>query len=551
MTRKTLEKLRGILLGALSGLLLGGAFPPVGFPILSAIIPEDGFPPLAWVALVPLFVQIRASRGRRPGLPFLAFGVAFFTVGLYWIEPVLTPLGPFLLSFVLTFLFVWPTGHLGASLMRKGVSLLVAAPVLFLVNEWLRTWLLTGFPWLLIAYTQADYRILAQSADVLGTYGILFLVVLANAAIAEAPFRFREGRPRAALAPILLVLVLVGGFSLYGAIRPGSIVERPGPKVLLVQGNVPQYMKTQALRLGKEKPVHRSRFILDTHLALTREGLARHPDTEVVIWPETMFSYPMTEEDGPRAAGRRHAALTAFRILSKATGGRPAIVGALCRTKDGEQRNSVYLVTGDGRPSTRYDKLHAVPGGEYIPLRTVAPEPLVRWVSGIVRENAGFVPDLVEGEKAVLIDAGGTRYGPLICYEIIYPGLVRDLREMGADVMLNITNYGWFPETNQPLQANQMALFRALEARRPVVVAANTGVSAVISAKGEMTELRVDGERKDVAGVLFATVPLCRSRSVKAAIGELPGLLATLLALFLLVRTRMGRGIGTSRRLSS
>jgi apolipoprotein N-acyltransferase len=251
-----------------------------------------------------------------------------------------------------------------------------------------------------------------------------------------------------------------------------------------------------------------------------------------------MFSYPFSDMEGPAAAGQRHAAMMAFRTLSQVTGGRPAIVGALFRTRAGEARNSVFLVDSRGRPAERYDKVHAVPGGEYIPLQKFAPDALVGWVAELIRENAGFVPDLTEGERLLLIEAAGVRFAPLICYEVIYPGLVREFRAMGAEVLLNITNYGWFPETHQPLQANQMAIFRAIETRRPVVVAANTGVSALISATGAIRELVVDGRRLDVQGTLAVTIPLCRAGTIAATVGEFPGLLAACATVFLVLWRR-------------
>ncbi len=530
-------RIRGIAAGVLSGTLLAISMPPLSLALV------------AWVALVPLFLHVQALRGKQVVLPFFAFGIAFFTCGLFWLAPVLTPAGPFLLAIVLSVLFIWPIALAARVLLRRDFPLLLVAPLVFVASEWLRTWLFTGFPWLFIAHGQVEFSYFVQTADLFGTQGITALIVFVNAALASAPFRLREGRKVAALLPIAAGVTLIFAFTGYGWLRLQTIEERAGPTVLLVQGNVPQYMKTEALRREgtSPKPISRSLWILERHLELTAAGLKEHPETNAVIWPETMFSYPFSEMEGPTPAGQRNAAMIAFRALSRVTEGRPAIVGAMFRTRAGEVRNSVFLVDERGRPATRYDKLHAVPGGEYIPLRTIAPDGLVAWVGEIIRANAGFVPDLTEGEEAILIEAAGVRFGPLICYEVIYPGLVRDLREKGADVLLNITNYGWFPETHQPLQANQMAVFRAIEARRPVVVAANTGVSAVISATGAITELAVDGKRLDVAGTLAVDLPLCDSGSLSASIGEIPGILAALATVFLVLFTRV-RGRFRARR---
>lgn len=530
-------RLRGVAAGLISGVLLALSMPPVALALL------------AWVALVPLFLHLTAVRGKQVVLPFFAFGIGYFTTGLFWLAPVLTPVGPFLLSLVLSVLFIWPVALAARTLLKRDYSLLLVAPLVFLTSEWLRTWLFTGFPWLFIAHGQVAFPYFVQTADLFGTQGITALIVFVNAALALAPGRLREGRTLAALAPVAAGVMLISAFTVYGMLRLPTIEQRAGPTILLVQGNVPQYMKTAALRRKEQdpKPVSRSRWILERHLELTAKGLLEHPEAQAVIWPETMFSYPFSEMPGPVQAGQRHAAMTAFRVLSQVTGGRPAIVGALFRTRDGEARNSVFLVDEEGRPARRYDKLHAVPGGEYIPFKNIAPDGLVKWVAETIRASAGFVPDLVEGDGPILIETAGVKFGPLICYEVIYPGLVRDLREMGAEVLLNITNYGWFPETHQPLQANQMAIFRAIEARRPVVVAANTGVSAIISATGAIRELSVDGRRLDVAGTLAVELPLCDSGSISASVGEIPGLLAAFATVFLVVLART-RGHFRARR---
>jgi apolipoprotein N-acyltransferase len=501
--------LRGIAAGAISGLLGALAFPSPGITLL------------AFVCLVPLFLHLRAREGSGPGWPFFSFGLCYFTVGLWWLATILTPAGPVLLALILTLLFAWPAGHLLGLLLRHRVPAAPATVLVWVGFDWLRGWLFTGFPWLYLAHSQAEHTSLVQAADLFGAHGVTAVIVLVNAGIVETVRRAAARRGGRAAAALLPAAVAVGALLCYGAMRAPSIREREGPRILLVQGNVPQFMKEDAWRVAPDTP-RTADDILARHLALTREGIAKDPAVELVVWPETTFPYRTTDEPGPeRDAWRR---LCARRLAAvAAAAGRPVVFGSLHRTAAGEPRNSAWLMSSDGRLLTRYDKVHLVPGGEYIPLSKVAPEPLVTVVARLIRESAGFVPDLTEGSGTALFRAAGLVLGPVVCYEVAYPGLARDAVRAGADAILNLTNYGWWPGTSMPAQATQMAIFRAIENRRPVVVAANTGVTGIIDARGVLrVAVSVEGRRTDVRGTVSAAVPLCGSRSAWTLLGDLP-----------------------------
>jgi apolipoprotein N-acyltransferase len=328
-------------------------------------------------------------------------------------------------------------------------------------------------------------------------------------------------------------VVLVGASLGYGAWRAPAIEERPGPRILLVQANFPQFMKVEALKRGVPRVDRREQMFLD-HLGWTLEGLRSDADVEVVFWSETMFPIRWSEEPGYEAEEMRLAARMLLKRVSRTARGLPVILGTHYTTAEGEDRNSVFLVEA-GEPVARYDKRHLVPGGEFIPLRTVAPRGLVEWVGRIIERNAGYVPSLTEGTEVAIFEAADARFAPLVCFEIMFPALCRDAVRAGADVLVNVTNYGWFPDTSEPEQAHQMTVFRAVETRKPVVVTANTGISAVVSARGETRALTVDGRVQDVAGVMVEEVPLSVSSSIYAAVGDLPAAAAAGLVLLALL----------------
>jgi apolipoprotein N-acyltransferase len=529
------DRLTPVAIGALSGLLAALAYPPGHQAWLSFFAP------------VPLFFRLHATGGRRPGWLFFWFGVVHFSVGLFWLAPVVTPLGPLLL----TILFVWPAGHTLGLLLRGGVPLLVAAPFTWMAWDFIRSFLFTGFPWLFLGYTLADWPWLVQVADLVGVYGVTGVIVLVGAGVAGVAIRRRSGRTLAvSIRPLLPGVAALFLMVAYGQARPAMIETAAGPRVLIVQANIPQYEKLEAWARGPDAPSIAEQ-ILDRHLAVMRAGLAAHPETEVVIWPETMFPWKILE--GFRPDQRRHQgeAGAALAEVARLAGGRPVLLGTKYVDAQNRQFNSVLFLDAAGAVTARYDKLHAVPGGEYIPLKDLAPASLVSWVTEVIEKGAGWVPDLTEGDApAVFPETGGARLAPLICYEIIYPMHVRDAVAAGGEILVNASNYAWYPGTDQPEQIHQMAVFRAIETRRSVVVAANTGISGVVDPLGRTDYLARDGRTKDVAGFLGARVPLCDATPLAGRWGDLPAIvaLAVVVVAALVPRVRRRRPPAEGRR---
>jgi len=502
-------RITGLLAGAVSGLVGAIAYPPADLWFL------------AWVALVPLFLRVRATDGRKTVFPFIAFALVHFSTVLYWLSPVITPIGVIILAALIWLVFFLPMSLVIGFLVRRGTPLTIVAPLAWVAFDWLRTWLFSGFPWLFLAHSQADRTALIQVSDVTGASGVTALIVLVNAALAALVIEFRKGTPRRALAPVVAAaacLFLVLG---YGAVRIGTIESREGPGILLVQACIAQGEKRE-VRTGESSGVDLADVILARHLRLTRDGVREHPDTAVVIWPETMF--PRRIDDSmdasswqSRGVNDRVRAIAASASTANPDVRRPAIFGALYTTSTGESRNSVFATDGEGRRVGRYDKRHTVPGGEHVPLHSYAPVAFTRWVGETIAGFSGYYPDLTEGPGPTILEVAGVRFTPLVCYEIIYPELVRETMSLDPQVILNLSNYAWYPDTHQPEQAEDITIFRAVENRRPVVVSANNGISSIIDARGKVTT----SLGRDVEGALFGHIPLCENSAIYARWGDI------------------------------
>lgn len=445
---------------AATGLLLGLAQPKV-----------DAWP-LAWVAWVPL---IFAVRGRAPRdvfkLAFAAHYVAFVVI-LYWIEVVVRVFGgvPFVVTWIplallAAYVAAWPAlAFWGARKLeerRPAAGMLWTLPVFVTASEWVRGKLFTGFPWGHPAYSQYKFTSLIQIADVVGIDGVLFLLVSASVGlVALADF----ARTRRGLRPPLAALALMAAAMAYGHWRLSDVRrqlagEGATIKIGLAQGNIDQSLKW-------------NRSFRDNTLAiydkLTRSAAAQ--GAELVFWPETAapfyFEPKYDEEDSAKVVK-----------LAQETGtyiffGAPA---AGYRAGKARSFNRGYLLDRQGGEIASYDKSHLVPFSEYIPLPMV-----FGWIENLVPVVGNFAM----GEKRRALAVPGLKFGPLICYESIFPAEVREFVADGAQMLTIITNDAWFLRTSATYQHISMAAVRAVETRVPVVQAGNTGVTAVLRPDG-------------------------------------------------------------------
>jgi apolipoprotein N-acyltransferase len=443
---------------ALAGASLTGAALAAAFPRLDVW-------PAAWVALVPLLLVTRALSPGRAVLAGWWAGVVWFGGTLSWVPGTLlehTGMGAGLVAMVFAGMLAILGAYVGVFaggvrwLARGGVSPIVAAPALWVVLEWARGSGPLGFSWAMLGSSQYGVAPLVQMAEVTGVYGISALLVLANVVLCGICTQPRAGtawRQVALLVTGVGVLLAVGQWRI-GQVRAARATR--ALRVALIQPNLPQHVKWRAAgwRAG-----------LDRHARLTRASLAGSPD--LVVWPETTVPFMLNEP------GERSQAVV--RVAAEAR--RPLVLGApgYRFEEPSGQTNRVHLVTPEGISGLAYDKMRLVPFGERIPFATLLP-----FVRPIVPSTAS----LAAGVTPTVFTVPQTRFGVLICYEATSPEQAALVVRAGAQLLLNLTNDGWFGDTAAPYQHLAQATLRAVENRVPVVRVANTGISAVITPDG-------------------------------------------------------------------
>ena len=443
------------VLACISGLLLTFSFPRFGHPAV------------AWVALVPLAVALTLRGGVAAGLRFgLVAGTVGFAGTIYWTREVVQQFGGLplpLAMFAMTLLALYMALYAGGAtamtallMRRRGTAGLALLPATWVAGEFARGWAFGGFPWTPIGSSQATVLPVAQFASLAGVYGLSALVVTVNVLLAIV----LTGRGRARAVCGVVAVALVAGSWVWGAgrIADGRLVRSGTPlRVGLVQGNVAQGDKwNPGLAAG----------ILADHIGLTRDAVSR--GAAFVLWPESSTPF-MLEED---PAGQQvHSLARELRV--------PLLVGS-----DEVKRlplrlyNAAHLIAPSGATEAVYRKMHLVPFGEFIPLKGV-----ISFVSPLVESFAEFVP----GTETVLLPIGNHKASTSICYEVVYPELVRDAVLKGSELLTTITNDAWYGRTSAPFQHWELASLRAIEHGRFLARAANTGISGVVDPYGRVT----------------------------------------------------------------
>jgi len=508
-----------------------------GAVVLHPVLLLLAFPPfdLGWVvfpAWAVLLASARLRGGKAAGRMFFAASLVFYLAGLYWTAHIWYPgwIVAALYCALWEGLFGWALGRfLARAPADRRWLWIVLAPAAHLLFDLLRTVVLTGFPWFLAGYAGWRNPILLGSADLLGVHTATLAILLVAAGLAEALARRSEGKGAAlrALAPAGVVWALL---ALWTVAKPG-IPERPGPRVAVLQANIPQWVKEDREQDGAERMTVED--WLKLHYDLIREGRAEAArdgrPIDVVIWPETMFPRLPVEKtfqpvllpiDDPRNA------LLAFRLMRSSSGSASTLAGvSTFAPADDKWRNSVVLLDPAGTPLGVQHKQHLTPGGETLIFLELLPDSVRDWLQAWLEDWAGYLPDLVAGEKGEVLPvswgAETAGVGVIICYECVFPSLTREMAEGGADFLVNASNYGWFTGTAQMEQALAQLCFRAAETHRAVVAAGNNGVSALIGPAGSLRKvLTVGGERSDVRGVLVVDVPLATGSGLFTIVGE-------------------------------
>ncbi|MBD3161619.1 MAG: apolipoprotein N-acyltransferase [Candidatus Eisenbacteria bacterium] len=451
----------GLLLALLSGVLSSLAFPPVGWT------------PLVLVAPVPLLRALAAAERlglRRAFLLGWIAGLFHFLLAFHWIlslpnEEVTIPgiMIPSLL-FMSAYLAVY-SGF--AAAFASGIARRLRLPVglvwpLFAaLAEYARSIGPLGFPWGIPAYALVDATPILQIGALTGFWGLTFWVALCGGLLDTVVGV--QGRRRAGAAACLVLVALlpwIYGFQVLRA-APTDRVDGPtGLSVSLIQPNTSREIKWD--------PRYREIVVGDL-LERTRAAAETEPD--LIVWPETAAPILLLQE--PIYLGQVQETVRELGI--------PLLAGTLDHSRvEGvyESHNSAALFDAEGLVQLRYDKQRLVPFSERMPFRDAVP-----WLAGLNFGQSDFTP----GRRNVLFPADGTRFGVLICFESIFPDLARRFADEGAEMLVNITNDFWFGRNAAPVQHADMAVFRAVETRRPLLRCANTGISMVVDPWGRIS----------------------------------------------------------------
>jgi len=474
--------------------------------ILSFPRPELAY--FAWFSFVPLFAAIDKLDRKSAFLFSYLTGVIFFLGTLYWVGYV-NVFG--LVALVLYLGLYFGIFGLLVNRLHSSFGALILVPCFWVSLEYLRSRLFSGFGWPVLGYSQYLNLSFIQIAKLTGAYGVSFLIIMVNVLIFQGIRGARiilkkevssRGRPNSKLLINLsIVLLILISVFIYGRVQ---LSQRTAAriKVGLVQANVPQQEKWD--------PAFKY-LILEKYQALTRLVSLQRPD--IIIWPETAIPGYLLDE----------SEVLGYVVNLAREVGIPLLIGSPFLHNSNEVYNSAFLVSGKGKILARYDKIHLVPFGEYIPL-----DRIFSFVAKIDKRAAGdhfshgrdytiFKMPTSDGQEP------GASFGVLICFEDIFPGLVREFVRKGADFMVNITNDAWFGTSGAPYQHTQALVLRAVENNIGIARSANTGISCIIEPSGKIARRISDaqGNHIFITGYLAGGVALLSSPTFYTRFGDL------------------------------
>ena len=494
-----------------------------------AMAPFNAWPVLFVTFPVMVWLIDGAGAGRLRGVPAAAmagwwFGLGYFVPGLYWIGYAFMVdastfgwLMPFAVVGLPAYLALFPA--LGFALARmiwtRDASRVLALAVSLTATEWLRGHVLSGFPWNAFGYALSEPLALAQTASLIGLWGMTFMAV----AIFASPAVLIDGKShrRAWMTPGIAILLLIA-MGVFGAVRLKlhPTVSVANVKLRIMQPNLQQDVK---FNYSAKAEVMQKYLTLSDRASGPQSTGVR--DASILIWPESAFPFFLTRE--PEVMAQIADLLPKSTVLVTGSVRAPDVPAGTAITR---AYNSIYLIDHDGSVLSVYDKLHLVPFGEYLPFQD--------WMEKIglvqlTKVQGGFIP----GTRRRLMDIpNAPRALPLICYEAIFPDAI-GAREDRPGWIINLTNDGWFGISTGPYQHLQQARLRAIEQGLPLVRAANTGISAVVDPLGRVVAQLGLG----VEGVLDSTLPAAIAPTVFARTGSLPvGILIAAALVVVIVR---------------
>lgn len=412
--------------------------------------------PFAWFGFLPLFIALEKKSLRQSFIIAYLWGVAFWAMTIYWLAHV-TLIGQAVLILYLSLYF----GLFGCAIycfrFLSASRCLFFIPSAWVLLEYLRSHLFTGFPWALAGFSQYKNLPVIQIADITGAWGVSFLIVFINFVLYLLLRKQLKLRVFLICAGVLFIS-LAYGFLKLSQDKGDSSQREPSPlfqkiKVSVIQGNIPQELKWDKRAVN---------FILNNYKELTVEAAKDKPD--LIIWPEASVPALWGQDDAQ------------FRQVFSLAGELKVnlLAGAVSYFQPNYFNSALFIDQG-GRPSEIYHKVHLVPFGEFVPFKNTFP----------FLQTIAPIGDIEPGREHTIFKQPAD-FGVLICFEDLFPELSRKLVKAGAKFLVNITNDAWYKEGSAPFQHLAASVFRAVENRVYLARCANTGISGFIAPSGRL-----------------------------------------------------------------
>lgn len=471
-------------------------FITIGLALLSSLLSYAAYPdldlfPLAWICFVPLMFAYLKGKWWHVLIGFVLFGYVYYLTVLIGLRHA-WPHAPYIVAIYGSLLFALVFGF--CKLLRASEPFSVAA--IFTIFDFIRTMLGSySVPACDIVSTQTSMLVLLQGCDICGFSIVAFTIFYSNAAVAHA-FLGDEKSRKHLYAAIVLIALLFG----YGIVRSATVKLEDKHEIVLIQPNIPQNIKL----LGSA----RESEIVSKHIELTKTALEKHGTKPLYLWPESVI--PTGIGYGGGRFIFRPASLR-IRLFQLENGFDLGIGMDVHDFQKDVYYNSFLVFRKDVAVDDidfRYDKRTLMAAGEFVPFAEIFPA-LNRMVADAmgVEKYVGFG----RGTEASTFEIGGTKFGILICLEILLPNMVRELKEKGCDAIIVPSNEAWFNDSSILDQDNNISVVRAIENRIAVIRATNSGVSAIINPLGESVILQNAGKSKAVEGILAGKVQGTRS----------------------------------------
>jgi apolipoprotein N-acyltransferase len=482
-------------------LLVSGVFLILAFPCFN-------YSYLAWIGIIPLYLLVMNLTWKRAFIAGFIWGYGWSVASTFWLRNI-EPFIPYTFALILAFFYAfWALAvpvvkkylYVPSKIQLKGYESVnkyiktrsfVYEELLFAlflacwwcIIEWIRTWIFTGFPWNLLAITQWQELGIIQIASVTGIYGVSFLVIFMNIAIANTGINIykkvkyhTESKLRIIPLSLYFAIILLLVTFYFGVNKAKkSYIDTPkvNLKAAVVQGDIPQmrfYSEDEAV------------YALKTYTELSENILPSKPD--ILIWPESAVPQPLRGGDYLSLRYRNNVANL---IKTYKT---PILLGTtdydFVKDNKLEFYNSAYLINSKEKFETRYNKMHLVPWGEYTPFENLFP---FKYFYPWIKKTFGMGRSCTPGTENTIFNLKkDVRASVLICYEDVFPNITREHVLNGANLLVTITNDAWFPTKDELEQHMAQAVFRAVESNRPMIRNGNCAGTCVIQPNGMISD---------------------------------------------------------------